>query len=210
MIYSKGRNYLLTHAPKTGGTALMLALEARAMADDIIVGDTPKGKARAKRQKSLQTAGRLWKHATRADLAGLVDGAPFAVSLVRNPWDRVVSYYHWLRAQQFTHRAVALAKDETFETFVLTPWLQDSLRAHPYAHYVTDETGVEQCDAFIRLEHLTDDLAPFEAHLGFKLEVGRANASQRDADYRGYFSNTTRDVIADVCAQDIARFGYVF
>ena len=45
MIYSKGRNYLLTHAPKTGGTALMLALEARAMADDIIVGDTPKGKA---------------------------------------------------------------------------------------------------------------------------------------------------------------------
>ncbi len=53
MIYSKGRNYLLTHAPKTGGAALMLALEARAMADDIIVGDTPKGKARAKRQKSL-------------------------------------------------------------------------------------------------------------------------------------------------------------
>ena len=26
MIYSKGRNYLLTHAPKTGGMALMLAL----------------------------------------------------------------------------------------------------------------------------------------------------------------------------------------
>ena len=37
--------------PRRGGAALMLALEARAMADDIIVGDTPKGKARAKRQK---------------------------------------------------------------------------------------------------------------------------------------------------------------
>ena len=43
MILSPGRSYVFIHAPKTGGTALALALEARAMKDDIMLGDTPKG-----------------------------------------------------------------------------------------------------------------------------------------------------------------------
>ena len=42
MIISPGRGYVFVHAPKTGGTAMALALEARAMADDILIGDTPK------------------------------------------------------------------------------------------------------------------------------------------------------------------------
>lgn len=45
MILSRGRGYLFLHIPKTGGTALTLALEARAMKDDILIGDTPKARA---------------------------------------------------------------------------------------------------------------------------------------------------------------------
>jgi hypothetical protein len=44
MIISNGRRYIFVHAPKTGGTSMTLALEARAKADDIIIGDTPKAK----------------------------------------------------------------------------------------------------------------------------------------------------------------------
>ena len=36
MIISHGRRYIFVHAPKTGGTSMKLALEARARADDII------------------------------------------------------------------------------------------------------------------------------------------------------------------------------
>ena len=42
MILSRGRKYIFIHIPKTGGTSLALALEARAMKDDIMLGDTPK------------------------------------------------------------------------------------------------------------------------------------------------------------------------
>lgn len=73
MILSRGRRYIFIHIPKTGGTALTLALEARAMKDDILIGDTPKAKARHARQRGLKSAGRLWKHATMADIAGLDD-----------------------------------------------------------------------------------------------------------------------------------------
>ena len=42
MIISRGRGYIFVHIPKTGGTAMALALEDRAKADDILIGDTPK------------------------------------------------------------------------------------------------------------------------------------------------------------------------
>ena len=35
MIISRGRSYIFLHQPKTGGTSLALALEERAMKDDL-------------------------------------------------------------------------------------------------------------------------------------------------------------------------------
>ena len=40
MILSRGRRYLFIHIPKTGGTSMALALEARTMKDDLMLGDT--------------------------------------------------------------------------------------------------------------------------------------------------------------------------
>ncbi|MFT6649435.1 MAG: hypothetical protein ACJARR_003421, partial [Pseudophaeobacter arcticus] len=53
MILSRGRKYLFIHIPKTGGTALALALEARAMRDDMMLGDTPKAKNRRRRLQGI-------------------------------------------------------------------------------------------------------------------------------------------------------------
>jgi hypothetical protein len=49
MILSRGRRFIFVHIPKTGGTALSLALEDRAKKDDILISDTPKARARRKR-----------------------------------------------------------------------------------------------------------------------------------------------------------------
>ncbi|WP_050931657.1 sulfotransferase family 2 domain-containing protein [Aestuariivita boseongensis] len=214
MIVSKGRGYVFVHIPKTGGTAMALALEARAMKDDVMIGDTPKALKRRRKVDASKAAGRVWKHATLADIDGLFSVAEiealFAFTLVRNPWDRVVSYYHWLREQSFDHPAVALSKAHDFAGFLGQAQIQESLRASPYAQYMTRADGVEQCQAYVRLEHLAEDLQPVEDHLGFRLEMPHANRSDRDAGYRGYFSDETAAIVADVCAPDIKRFGYTF
>lgn len=214
MIVSRGRRYIFVHIPKTGGTALALALEARAMKDDLLIGDTPKARARRGRVGKVRAAGRLWKHSTLSDIAGLVSddevAAFFTLTLVRNPWDRAVSYYYWLRSQSFAHPAVGLAKLHDFSGFLSHPQTQAAFRAWPYGAYMRDRHGAENCRLYARLEHLATDLAPFEAHLGFRLTIPRANESDRARDWRPYFTDSTAALIADLCAEDIARFGYGF
>ncbi len=215
MILSRGRRYIFVHAPKTGGTSLALALEARAMADDVMLGDTPKAKKRRRRLDGVKASGRLWKHAMLTDLYGLVTQEEiedfFVFTLVRNPWDRLVSYYHWLQAQSFDHPAVTAAKTHDFAGFLHLPLIADSIRANPYTRYVTDAGGVERADLYIRLEHLAEDLAPLEAHLGFGLDaIPHVNQSNRHRDWRAYYTGSDAEIVAELCQTDIKRFGYSF
>ena len=213
MIISRGRRYIFVHIPKTGGTAMALALENRAMKDDILIGDTPKARRRKGRLKGLRTAGRLWKHSTLADVEGLVTRAELAdfmtFTLVRNPWDRAVSYYHWLQDQGFDHPAVQLAQSLSFAAFIAHEHTRTSLRDAPYTAYMRDGAGQEHCRHYLRLEYPAD-LDPVEGHLGFTIDMPRANTSDRRADWHSYYDATTRGIIAECCADDIARFGYSF
>ena len=211
MIISKGRGYVFVHIPKTGGTSLSLALEQRAMKDDILIGDTPKAIRRRNRVKALKARGRLWKHATLADIDGVLSPADldgmFVFTLVRNPWDRMVSYYHWLQDQRFDHPAVGLSRQLAFEDFVLHPSIR---RDAPARRYVTGADGQERCQSFIRLEHFEQDAAALFAHLGFRIPLPQSNQSARKRDYQSYFTAHSRAAIATDCAEDISRFGYSF
>lgn len=212
MIISPGREFIFVHIPKTGGTSMALALEDRAHRDDILIGDTPKAQKRKGRLKGLTAKGRLWKHSTLADIEGVLPpdamSQMFVFTLVRNPWDRMVSYYHWLREQNFDHPAVALAKSTGFEDFVLADATRASFLAAPYASYVTDAQGHERANAFVRLETLEQDLIPVCEHLGFALTLPHANPSSRPEDYRNAYTDKSAEAVAEMCADDIARFGY--
>jgi len=214
MFISKARRFIFVHVPKTAGTALTLALEDRATKDDLIIGDTPKAKRRKKRLEDLTPAGRLWKHSTLADIDGIVStdemADMFCTTLVRNPWDRAVSYYHWLREQSFDHPAVGLAKLLDFNMFMRDPVTVGAFSDWPYGAYMADANGVERCDKFMRIEHLEEDLQPLVKHLGVGLSVPVANVSGRERDYRSYYDDALVEFVGALCAEDVRRFGYRF
>ncbi len=181
------------------------ALEERAMRDDILIGDTPKAQKRKVRLKDLNARGRIWKHSTVDDMQGVVDPAGmFVFTLVRNPWDRMVSYYTWLRSQSFAHTAVALAKSHDFSGFLNDPHTRRSIGKNGYGTYVTEDAH------FFRLEYLDTDLVPLWEHLGFQLTIPKVNQSARNRDWRGFYSDFDAALIADLCATDIARSDYRF
>jgi hypothetical protein len=214
MILSRGRRYLFIHIPKTGGTSLALALEDRAMKDDIMLGDTPKARNRRGRVKGIETRGRLWKHSTLADLDGLVQPDELddllIFALVRNPWARAVSYYHWLRRQAFDHPAVQIAKANDFGPFLNHRLIRESFRASPARHYVTDATGRERPALFLRLERFEEDAAPLFEHLGFRFDLPQENVTGTGAEYRRFYSDSDSNLLGEACAEDVKRFGYAF
>jgi hypothetical protein len=214
MIISPGRRYIFVHIPKTGGTSMALALESRAMKDDIMLGDTPKAKNRRHRVKDAHSRGRLWKHSSLADIDGLLSTDAimgfFTFTLVRNPWDRMVSYYHWLQTQRFDHPSVAMAKTMDFTAFVVDERTQSQFCANPARSYMETADKVEKCDAYIRIESFELDAQPLFTHLGFTLTLPHENRAARDAPYQSYYSQKTADCVADYCSADIAQFGYRF
>ncbi len=211
MIISRGRKYVFVHIPKTGGTALTLALEARAMRDDILIGDTPKARARLARNKANPATAHLRKHTPLAQIGALLADDYFCFTLVRNPWDRLVSYYHWLRAQNFAHPAVSLAKSVDFTGFLNDGATQAALAAWPAQAYMRDAKGVDRANAYVRLEHLQQDLAQIEAYLGFSLgPMARQNMSLRDRDWRKYYTDDGAAIISRICHADISAFNYHF
>jgi len=214
MIISRARRFIFVHIPKTGGTALTLAYEQRAAKDDILIADTPKARQRAGRWRRVRTAGRVWKHSTLSDVLGLITPEEVedfqVVTLVRNPWDRVVSYYHWLKVQGFAHPAVGLARALSFSGFVNHPQTMASLRLWPYGAYLRRADGSEKPALMIRLEHYATDAVPMEAHLGLRLPLPRLNESARAADWRPYYSDADARLVGELCGEDVARFGYRF
>ena len=214
MIISPGRQFIFAHMPKTGGTSFATALEARAHKDDILIGDTPKALKRKRRLKGLEPAGRLWKHSTLADVEGIVSRENmqdwFVVTLVRNPWDRVVSYYHWLQDQSFQHPVVGIAQTATFADFAQNDLVLRGLAANTAANFTTDSTGRDHVTLAARLERFDEDIRPFEDHLGFQIDLPHLNRSERAEGYVDYYDSVTRQRIETACQDDIDRFGYRF
>ncbi|NBR91188.1 MAG: LysR family transcriptional regulator, partial [Rhodobacteraceae bacterium] len=113
MIISHGRRYIFVHIPKTGGTSLALALEARAMADDVLIGDTPKAIKRRRRLRGVESSGRLWKHSRLADIEGLVTREQMAAMV-----EKIVSDAMG-RDQQLMAQLQALTAVRETENFTL-------------------------------------------------------------------------------------------
>jgi len=192
---------------------MALALEDRAMKDDIMLGDTPKALRRRGKVKDVQTAGRLWKHSKLSDLNGLINPSEldelFVFTMVRNPWARMVSYYHWLQVQSFDHPAVTTAKSVGFDGFLNTPHIAHSIKSNDAQSYVSfPNVNVNPC--FIRLEHLAEDTMPLTQHLGFSLDLPHVNASTSVSDYREFYSPQSESLVAEICGADIQKFGYSF
>ena len=87
--------------------------------------------------------------------------------------------------------------------------IQTALRHDAASAYVTDRSGALRCDAFVRLERVQTDLAPVERHLGFSLDLPHVNVSDHPPS-RDLYTPETRALVADIFAEDIARFAYSF
>lgn len=162
------------------------------------------------------------------------DAPLFAV--VRNPFDRVVSEYsfrkrrydageqdntHLSNLSSFEEWAVGTFRDgqfrtrEFFERYGASFHEPNMIDGNliwfiPQTRWLGDAKGTLLVDDVLRFEHLAEDWPRFCEKHGIPVKLERLNTSPRRRDYRSYYSDTTRDLIAAYYGDDLERFDYSF
>lgn len=159
----------------------------------------------------------------------------FKFAFVRNPWDRLVSEYHYNKH---------LYSTITFRRFVeeslsnVDDYSDRSRHITSQVDYVTDEDGRYNVDFIGRFETLADDFAAVARKLCLgSVTLGHYNQSQEgvivrlwrrlwskrgpvssspmgptvmNRHFQDYYNSELRDRVAEFYAEDIASFGYSF
>jgi hypothetical protein len=142
----------------------------------------------------------------------------FKFAFVRNPWDRLVSTFFFLKrgGMDEVDRAWAaqnLAVYPDFGNFVrnwLTPENAMSFpHFRPQCFFVADEAGKVMVDFLGRYETLAKDFAEVTCRLGRNCGLPVVNKGEH-APFTAYYDDETREIVARVYSRDINLFSYSF
>ncbi len=207
MLISDAHRMVFVHVQKTGGVTVGQVLEEA-------VPDLRRWPERGIKHATLHQL-----IETEPDLA-----AYWTFGFVRNPWSRLVSWWSMVeRFDELARRGVERAQARfdnnaflrtsrefaDFESFVMRgPDELERLRT-PQVTYLTSEA--KAIDFVGRTETFRADLESAFAHLGLELpaELPHRNQSPH-AHYTTYYSDASRQRVAELFAPDIEAFGYEF
>jgi hypothetical protein len=195
------KRFLFVHIPKTAGNSIQSVL--RDYSEDELVA--LRGEQDGVERFGLRNPKyKIKKHSTlaeyRAALGEREFGNLYKFTCVRNPWDRMVSYY-------FTPTQKAEAWDRKKFRKIIS-------RALSVADYLRVNKGegdpFGNVDYVMRFENLTDDFRTVCAALDISRTIlPKYNRSNRE-HYSKYYDEELRELVRERFAAEIERFGYTF
>jgi chondroitin 4-sulfotransferase 11 len=138
----------------------------------------------------------------------------YKFTLVRNPWDKVVSHYQYRRKRNKTEVAT---RNVSFSEWVKKtygpdkdPFFYNNPKAfQPQVEWLKDDQGRIAIDFIGKFESINDDFDQIKSIIGIEAELPHLNASKR-AGYQSYYDDETRQIVAQWFHEDIEAFGYNF
>jgi hypothetical protein len=217
MLISHSHRFIYIHTGKTGGMSMREVLIPLCEEPEKFKIRRP-SKTKDGAPNPLYT---VWEtlllHPTarevRRELPKDVFDSYFKFAFVRNPWDLQVSMYHFiLREPGATNHDVVKGLG-SFEAFL--DWV--AATPNPFPKGITklqkdmlvDEDGSLMMDFIGYYERLSNDFAEVGRRMGFDGTLPHLNKSKH-SDYRNYYDERTRTLVAETFAADIALFGYDF
>lgn len=180
MILSE-QKIIFIHAPRTSGTSI----ENEILKNQLV----PDNQKHLRASQIKQHLGNQWNYY-------------FKFTIVRNPWDRVISFYH-----QIFHEAYGIRTGKSLlfflEHYKPAPW-EYGLQCSDYAD--------EDMDLVIKFEDREEGLKSLENIAGIKVDPNKKSRSRERGkrNYRDYYDNETRDIVKKSFARDIDLYGYEF
>ena len=202
VIYSRHHKFLFVHLSRTGGTSLINLLFRHCQDLRPI---TPQHSSYLRAQEVLG-----------AELASF-----YTFAVVRNPWDRLHSWFALL-SRQAGQAPEAIADPahrywQGFDSF-LALWL-DKQRDHAgrlvpelsQSAQLSNADGALAVDHIARFENYAAEIHALCERFGWQIDaLTRANVGPKREHYRHYYTAFGAQLVADRLSEDIAQFGYDF
>lgn len=212
MLVSHRHRFIFLKTIKTAGSSIELALQQA-----LLPACDPKRQDGYDNKEGIVGARgdnpqrkKYWNHMNAKDV---YDGlgyqkfnAYFRTSAIRNPFDKVVSWFFF-----GFHKKTDFASDrEAFNSFLA------NAPRFPVDRTIYTIGGAIVCESFVRFERLQPDADALIARLTggkqTKLSLSTAKAGNRDKSipFQDYYNKASRDAVARAFAFELENFGYTF
>ena len=143
------------------------------------------------------------RHAQPTSLEPLFDDFGWTFCVVRNPWDRMVSWYEFFRKQNRV--------DCSFDTFLDRSFGSERSRKY-YKPLDYQKQVADYCDYVIRYENLIEDFKVVQEKTNCFVPLFDLNKSPRQKiNYMDYYTDAKYvDLIRNRHAEELEHFGYEF
>lgn len=135
----------------------------------------------------------------------------YKFTIVRNPFDRLVSQFAYMRAREDLRAFIGMSEDASFEDYVSLIRERRHVQWEPQCSFLCDEGGELLVDFVGRFERLDGDMGEVFGRLGLDVADGlpHRNGVHRGG-YRNYYTDDLRQLVEDMYRDDLVRFGYEF
>lgn len=179
--------YVFIHINKTAGSSIEAALRLRFEHKTAV-------------EKRSQIGERAWIRA-------------FKFSMVRNPWDRLLSMYFYRIKTNQTSLGVNPIDFSDWVTLTLveksSKYFDQPDRFKPQIDWLVDDTGQCIVDYVGRFENLHQDFREICSRIGVNAELPHLKSS-KSGDYREHYTDDLATLVGEFYQRDIASFGYRF
>lgn len=213
-MLSTDYNYIYIHIPKTAGASISAVLRK-----------LPVKKYSRLRELFLYPRGvRSW-NAGQHDKAFTLQQKIkkknferfFSFAVVRNPWDLMVSSYHWWTQKAVHRQGYATDRDiiinlDGFSGFIYSKYGASMINEFPgdMIDWVVDQRGKKIVNFIAKFETLSQDWKEITRLIGIPYHpLPHKNKSKRK-HYREYYTQETKDLIAWRFQREIEAFGYTY
>jgi len=212
MEISYKHRFIFIHVYKVGGISMSEALKPYAYDPDRFIVHVPVLRRLLKKRTELfrKIKRHNWGHAKAKELKEALPPELFnsfyKFTFVRNPWDYLVSVYHYI-VQTAHHPRNELFR--SFGSFAGYVEYHATERREQQKDFVLSDSGELLVDFIGHYETLQQDFETVCRRIGIDSRLPHKNRSTHK-DFRDYYTPETRAQVAELYRGDIEFFGYDF